>query len=283
MDSMDVSLRRFKILHPLSFAVPKDHPVILEIRQRLLNRDSEFQVTIQANDPLFVRERFVEAAVSWIQSVYAIRRPFVHDDYDYLRRSVRQVRCTVRSTSQVIYVRYAIQYLTTLEQERLIREMLQELIEENGLNSKNDFQKIKFVYSYILNHVEYDHSLVNHSAYHALFEGKAVCEGCAALVYRFLSSVNIPCRIILGRGLRERHAWNIVKLEDKWFYLDVTWDLYEERSFLIWRNLQWFLKGEQDFPSHVRDALYSNEAFDARYPIAEKGYFSGKNGLFPLP
>lgn len=283
MDNIDVSLPRFKILHPPSLAVPEDHPVLLEIRQHLLNRDPEFQVTIQANDPLFVREHHAEAAVSWLQSIYAVRRPFVHDDYDYLRRSVQQVQCTVWSTTRLMCVRYTIQYLTSAEQERLIGEMIQRLIGENGLNQKNDFKKIRFVYSYILDHVEYDYFLVNHSAYNALFEGKAVCEGCAALVYRFLSSINIPCRIITGRGLRERHAWNIVKLEDKWYYLDVTLDLYEGRSFLIWRNLQWFLKGKQDFPSHVRDALYNNEAFNARYPIADRGYFSGENGLLPLP
>lgn len=278
MDSTDASQPRFKILHPSSSVVPEDHPVLQEIRQHLLNRTPGFQVTVRAGDPLFVRERHAEAALSWLQSVFTIRSPFIHDDYDYLRHSVRETRCWVRGSAQMIEARYAIQYLTTAEEERMIGEKLREIIEECGLNRKSDFQKVKFVYSYILDHVEYDYSLANHSAYHALFERKAVCEGCAMLVYRFLSNVNVPCRIITGQGLRDRHGWNIVKLEGKWYYLDVTWDLYHGRSFQIWQNLQWFLKGQQDFPSHTRDALFDNEAFHARYPIADRGYFSGRTG-----
>lgn len=264
---------RFQIIHGSSPAARDDHPVILEIRRHLMNRAPSFQVTIRAGDQLFVRGNSAEAAMSYLQSVYEIRRPFVHDDFDYLRQAVRKVECSVRWTAQMMDIHYTVQYLTTREQERMIGERLQELIDTSGVDRKSDFQKIKFVYNYILDHVEYDHTLANHSAYHALFEGKAVCEGCAALLYRFLSSVNVPCRIITGQGLRERHTWNIVKLNADWYNLDVTWDLYTGQRFLLWRNTRWFLKGERGFPSHIRDTLYNNEAFNDRYPIALRDYF----------
>lgn len=277
MDNSDFSPLRFRITRAPSPVAPADHPVVVEIRRHLLNRDPTFQVTIHSGDPLFVREHLANAAISYLQSVYAIRRPFIHDDFDYLRQVVRQVQCSVGWTPLIMEIGYTVQYLTTREQERMIGEKLQELIVTSGAVQKTDFQKIQFVYNYILDHVEYDYTLANRSAYHALFEGKAVCEGCAALLYRLLSGMNVPCRIITGQGLRERHAWNIVKLEGNWYYLDVTWDLYNGRRFRTRKNPQWFLKGERTFPSHIREALYDNEAFNAKYPIA-LGDYPGQRG-----
>lgn len=272
MDKSDASPGRFRITHTRVPAVPAGHPAVAEIRRHLLNRDPTFQVTICAGDPLFVSDHPSDAALSYLRSVYTIRQPFVHDDFDYLRQVVRRVQCSVRWSPLCMEASYAVQYLTTREQEQMIGEKLQELIAVSDAARKTDFEKIWFVYNYILDHVEYDYTLANHSAYYALFEGKAVCEGCAALLYRFLSSVNIPCRIITGQGLRERHAWNIVKLEGSWYYLDVTWDIYSGRRFRIWTPPQWFLKGERFFTSHVREAIYDNEAFNAKYPVALADY-----------
>lgn len=36
--------------------------------------------------------------------------------------------------------------------------------------------------------------------------------------------LEIPCQIIIGKGNGEAHAWNIVKIEGKWYQIDVTWD-----------------------------------------------------------
>ena len=62
-----------------------------------------------------------------------------------------------------------------------------------------------------------------------MIEKKAVCEGYAKTFKYLLDELNIPCVIICGSvtdddGNVERHAWNAVYLEGKWYAIDTTWD-----------------------------------------------------------
>ncbi len=67
---------------------------------------------------------------------------------------------------------------------------------------KTDYEIIRDVYAYICEHVTYDNIHVNdasyklaHTAYAALVNGTAVCQGYAVLLYRMLMEQGIDCRI----------------------------------------------------------------------------------------
>lgn len=252
-----------------------DNSTILEIRQHLLNRNPSFEIVINNGSPLFVTSNQGDSALSYLMSAYAIKRPFKSDDFDYLKQNVRQIGCQIRCMPYSLVISYNIQYLTNIEQERLVEQRINEIIEQTGVNSKkNDFLKTKFIYDFILSNVEYDYTYVNRSAYNALFDKKAVCEGCAALLYRLLSKVSVPCRIITGKGLQEQHAWNIVKVGGRWYNLDVTWDLYcrwKDRTLV---DYNWFLKGEQTFLEHLRDAVYSDDSFNNIHPMSGVDFYT---------
>jgi len=253
----------------------KENSTFMEIRQHLLNRETEFEIVIDNGNPLFTVSNQADAALSFLRSAYLIKRPFINDDFDYLKQNIRQIECQVKIMPYSLTVNYNIQYLTTVEQERYVEEKIGEIIELTGVNlKKNDFLKTKLMYDYILSNVEYDYTYMNHSAYNALFDKKAVCEGCAALLYRMLSTVSVPCRIITGKGLQERHAWNIVKISSKWYNLDVTWDLYcrwKDRTLI---DYKWFLKGGQTFSEHIRDAIYDDISFNTMHRMSSADFYS---------
>lgn len=252
-----------------------ENSTFMEIRQHLLNRDTSFEIVINNGSPLFVTSNQGDIALSYLQSAYSIRRPFTSGDFDYLKQNIRQVGCQITSMPYSLIIIYDIQFLTTFEQEQLISQKIDEIIETMRLNQKNnDFLKTKSIYDYILSNVEYDYTYANHSAYNALFDKKAVCEGCAALLYRLLSTVNVPCRIITGRGLKERHAWNIVRIGSRWYNLDVTWDLYCRWNERTLADYKWFLKGEQTFSEHTRDTIYTNIDFNAKHNMASVDYYN---------
>ncbi len=71
----------------------------------------------------------------------------------------------------------------------------------------------------------YDPSLAEaHSAYGALVNKEAACDG-YALAYRYLlSRLDIPCLCIPGEGDGEPHVWNTVYWDGRWHEVDVTWD-----------------------------------------------------------
>lgn len=62
------------------------------------------------------------------------------------------------------------------------------------------------------------------SAYGALVNGEAVCEGYAKSMQILLNQVGIACSTVRGSGEGVGHMWNVVKLGGEWYHLDPTWD-----------------------------------------------------------
>lgn len=65
---------------------------------------------------------------------------------------------------------------------------------------------------------------VKYTAYGALCNGKAVCNGYAVLFYRMCKEAGLSVRIISGTANGGSHAWNIVKVGDVYYAVDSTWD-----------------------------------------------------------
>lgn len=98
---------------------------------------------------------------------------------------------------------------------------------------KSVYEAIKSVYAYFVRNFEYAYNqgtdLKYHSAISVFLYRKSVCEGFALAFSNVLNRLGIPCGIITGysglNGVNSAHAWNIVKLDKKYYHLDVTWDI----------------------------------------------------------
>ncbi len=60
--------------------------------------------------------------------------------------------------------------------------------------------------------------------YGALVNGSAVCEGYAKCMEYFLARLGIESYTVVGMGSKELHMWNAVKIDNKWYYVDPSWD-----------------------------------------------------------
>ena len=139
------------------------------------------------------------------------------------------------------------------------------------LSNKTDYQKVKAIYDYICSNVTYDHDNLNdesyslkYTAYAALINKTAVCQGYASLFYRLALDAGVDTRVISGEA-GGPHAWNIVKLNGKYYNLDSTWDA--GRS-----TYAYFLKNTNDFDDHVRDNDYQSNEFIEEYPMWDESY-----------
>lgn len=63
-----------------------------------------------------------------------------------------------------------------------------------------------------------------YSAYGALINGKALCEGYSRAMQLLLHHFKIPCTTVTGVAGGDGHMWNLVSIGSKWYNLDVTWD-----------------------------------------------------------
>ena len=114
----------------------------------------------------------------------------------------------------------------------------------------SNYEKEKYVHDALASAVTYDLTAdMNQSAYSALVSGKSVCAGYARAYQYLLQQLGIPCYYCTGYSGGD-HAWNIVKLEDGYYNVDVTWDDAAAIRY------DYFNKTDADFAStHVRQNL----------------------------
>lgn len=205
---------------------------------------------------------------------------------DYLRLSRRAVRAqagyyTASLKKGVIEgtLTYTFLWLCSAKQEQAVSTREKQILSSLALSGKSEAQKVKAIYSYVCSHVSYDSAgavdpdnYLCHSAYSAVVQGKSVCQGYALMLYRLLNDSGIPCRILTGRGGTsasdlQNHAWNIVRLNQKYYNLDATWDSEEQG-----RSFDWFLRGSGSFPWHYRDSRTSAASFAAAYSVSSTDY-----------
>ena len=110
-----------------------------------------------------------------------------------------------------------------------------------------NYEKEKYVHDAIIEGTTYDkNASMNQSAYSALVNGKTVCAGYARAFQYIMIKLNIPAYFCEGDA-NGNHAWNIVKLSDGYYNVDLTWD----DSNIV--TYQYFNGTDSDFdPTHTR-------------------------------
>ena len=182
----------------------------------------------------------------------------------------------VEGNTYYLTIKYTMTWYTTAKQERAVDAKVQKILQSLDLDGKSDYEKISAIYSYVCDHVTYDAAhdaddsyKLKYTAYAAAINGTSVCQGYSVLLYRLLLEEGIDCRFISGTGNGAKHSWNIVKLGGKYYNLDATWDAGNQKPI-------YFLKCNENFTGHVRDADYKTKTFYRKYPMGDTDYAEQK-------
>ncbi len=167
---------------------------------------------------------------------------------------------------------FAMNYYTTAEEEAFVDAEVEKLVAEWSAMNLNDYQTIRTIYDYIVETVEYDHDHLTDTsykhqftAYAALHDKTAVCQGYASLFYRLALEMGIDARMISGQQIN--HAWNIAELDGIYYNFDATWDDTTKSN-----PYRYFFKGSAAFGDHPCDGQFLTEEFITAYPISETDY-----------
>lgn len=165
-------------------------------------------------------------------------------------------------------------YYTDAAQEAETASLIREILDEMDIESHTETEKIRRIYRYICDNVSYDYEHVNDSsytlqytAYAAVHDHTAVCQGYAALFYRMAKEAGLDARILSGTGSSEKHAWNLVKLKDRYYLLDCTWDAGRQES-----SCMWFLKCPSSFRNHTTGSDAYNQRVLNDSVLADSDY-----------
>ncbi|MFZ5351617.1 MAG: leucine-rich repeat domain-containing protein [Bacillota bacterium] len=151
----------------------------------------------------------------------------------------------------------------------------------------SDYEKELAIHNVLLESVRYDYqNLINDTlpfeSYHPyglLVNKTGVCNAYAHSFKILLNLVGIECIVVVGDTSAGLHAWNIVKLDDEYYYVDPTWNdppfEYYNKDII---NYDYFnITGGQMAKDHeVNNELYP-ECNGVRYNYKYLKYWSDNN------
>lgn len=145
----------------------------------------------------------------------------------------------------------------------------------------DDYNRVKYVYDYIVENVEYNaDDLRSHTSYGALIDKLAVCQGYSMAMQDVCYLMDIPC--IMNFSIEDEHGWNSIYINGKWRFVDATnglfmtvdeadapivyeeWNLYDNYADIIdtvhekleyWNNLGISYDVNNDGNTTAEDAL----------------------------
>lgn len=220
---------------------------------------------------------------------------FTHDNADLFFLDVNKMYLNIETTKKLTQTTYKVYIspksgetyyangFTSLEQVKEYMNQIEQTRDKIiSTLSGNQCKDIVNVHDYIVDNIEYDESYKSigiYSIYGAMINKLAVCEGYAKTLKYLLNSAGIECEIIQGQatnssGKTESHAWNAVKIEDKWYFVDATWDdpIIIGNGVLTIRNKRkYLLKGTDSFASsHKEEYQFTENGKTFNYPEINK-------------
>ncbi len=90
----------------------------------------------------------------------------------------------------------------------------------------SDFDKVLYLHDYLVKNYAYDYEGLSgtpiRDAYNFFKTGRGVCQAYMLAMIALCEAAGVPALPVISDEME--HAWNLVKLDGKWYHVDVTWD-----------------------------------------------------------
>lgn len=264
---------------PLSYRISNAEEVVVSIRRGLKNHARTITVTFSYGEDIF--DEINGVIDDWVEA--ALAETGEPDEGDYIRYQYGGYTWTssyIEENNRLYYtVKLTPSYYCYLLQEEEASAAAKELMRDFRFRPwTSGYKKIRTVYDWICRNVTYDKVHRKNPYYHlcstayaALVQHTAACQGYCAALYRLLREAGIDCRIVTGSAVSEDgeseklHAWVIAELDGAWYSLDPTWDAGREKY-------RYFLAGENEFTDHLPGDRFRTADFCRAHPMAEYTY-----------
>ena len=123
------------------------------------------------------------------------------------------------------------------ERDQEILNICRDVIDQNIAEDATAYEKELAIHDWMLAWGRYDSNRLNHlpdyrenpdndNPYGFLTAGVGICSGYTSTFQLFMDLLGIECISVEGFAYSgtEEHAWNMVRLDDQWYCVDVTWD-----------------------------------------------------------
>ena len=186
----------------------------------------------------------------------------------------------------IMAIKISPQFTMTKEQKEKKQAEIDAVVDqwlEGSESLTDDYEKTKFVYETLINRVDYNaYSLENQNIISVFLNQSTVCQGYASAASYLLERLGVPSTIITGSANGEPHAWNLVYVNNAYYFMDVTWgnSHYRDKNNEAIKRIGYEylnVTGEELFKTHTVDepfALPECVSNADNYYIREELYFT---------
>lgn len=125
-------------------------------------------------------------------------------------------------------LQYAVTKTVATQHQQAIASKADKIVSTIKRTAKTDFDKVKAVHDYLVLNTAYDTRNIvpasSYSAYGALIKEVAVCDGYTKAAQLLLNKLGITNRYVAGIADGIPHSWNLVKVNNVYYFMDTTWD-----------------------------------------------------------
>lgn len=129
---------------------------------------------------------------------------------------------------KIVGIRFSPTY--SMEREQVLTRKVKieqeaERLVQGACGLVDEYDKVKYVYETLIRNTQYDLSAPdNQNIYSVFVNHVSVCQGYAKAVQYLLERLGVECTLVQGSvDTGEGHAWNLVKVNGSYYYVDATW------------------------------------------------------------
>lgn len=151
-----------------------------------------------------------------------------------------------------ILVTYSLEYQgeidTILKYRHEVQSKITDLAAQLWKEETADEERVRAIHDCIIQMTKYYEGagdvLIDNTPYGPLVKGRGVCDGYTYTAKLLLDAAGIENRVVTGTALGENHSWNMVKLGEKYYHMDVTWDDPVDRTGVDHLTYEYYLKSD---------------------------------------
>ena len=155
--------------------------------------------------------------------------------------------------TEIVYSDYRVEVEYTFKKSK-IKKYKKEIEHEKDiilqdLPKGDQYEKMLYLYNYVVSHLQYnENAKYNQTLISSIINKETVCTGYAKMIQYLYQEIGIETTQITGtcvdeNNLVQRHAWNMVKYQDDYYYIDATWADREADLMILY---EYFIFSSQD-------------------------------------
>lgn len=198
----------------------------------------------------------------------------IYNDGSYIGGTISSITPRVRSVENGTEISFSAKYYNTLEEEKFIDSEVSRILKTIIRPNMSEFEKVRSIHDYIINNTNYTTNTKKtpHSAYAVFKEKKGVCQGYTLAAYRLLDKLGIENYYLVGKSMGtkdwESHSWNLVKIDGKYYNMDITKNdppVSDGNDILSYK---YFLVSDKKFSqTHKANRNVFPKAVDSKYEV----------------